>query len=27
VIFLVFNLLFVGTTLLTDQGVIGGTPR
>ena len=27
VIFLVYNLLFVGTTLLTDQGVIGGTPR
>jgi hypothetical protein len=27
VIFLIYNLLFVGTTLLTDQGVIGGTPR
>ncbi len=27
VIFLSYNLLFVGTTLLTDQGVIGGTPR
>jgi hypothetical protein len=27
VVFLIYNLLFVGTTLLTDQGVIGGTPR
>jgi len=27
VIFLICNLVFVGTTLLTDQGVIGGTPR
>jgi hypothetical protein len=27
VMFLIWNLLFVGTTLLTDQGVVGGTPR
>jgi hypothetical protein len=27
VIFLIYNVAFVGTTLLTDQGVIGGTPR
>jgi hypothetical protein len=26
VIFLIYNLVFVGTTLLTDQGVIGGIP-
>ncbi len=27
VIFLIYNPVFVGTTLLTDQGVIGGIPR